>query len=331
MSISSYSHVYSSTPPSTSSFSYSQVRSRSANETGSLKYPRHLPALSAFLDPKGRTLNPVKLYTGWLSRRTGPRAPTHYLETSIKIAKGNKTGRLIVPCPVIPVTHTYDFNPSLLKRTKVERPVSGIKTTSGEALVTIQEKVQRTKLPRNVPILYHPDEGESIELEKNEEFVKKEDVERCPHCGQKAVVATVGEQTGNRGVHFNRDPVFEVTLSDPATEDLEIPVKFGLWPKTVRSMFYISLMIDALFIGAPVLLTLQTYFAIGLTPPVGTTAAQIAALAQTKLVNYIMAGVLFVTGLFVVPVYHKASWEGWKWLKQMAPYIKPIPKEERRI
>lgn len=135
--------------------------------------------------------------------------PTHECEMVVKIEKGKTSGTLIIPCAVYTLTHSIDLNPSLIKKATGERVKS----------FAVGEK-----------IAYDPDiyDVKLSEAEKKK-GVKLRELERCPNCGQKIVIAEVAE------TRYMSDPAITVRLSDPAPETLYIPVKFGIIDKEVRN------------------------------------------------------------------------------------------------
>jgi len=118
---------------------------------------------------------------------------------NVEIKKGEKKGEAWVPCTFETLSYGIDINPSLVKKKKP------------------------TKI-RNLPVdekfIYHPD-TEEVQLDEDERLEEYDEVERCSHCGQPAIVAEV------KSTKYRSCPLVEIELSNPATQDLIIPVNFG--------------------------------------------------------------------------------------------------------
>lgn len=130
-----------------------------------------------------------------------PNIATHIINDNVIIKKGETEGKIHIPVPCNLLGYTIDMNPSLLKRGK------------------IAGNYHRVQIPLNEKFIFHDDE--KLELRDGDEEMTCEEVSKCPHCGQKVTISQVS------AIEHKSDPEFTVRLSDAATENLSIPVKFG--------------------------------------------------------------------------------------------------------
>lgn len=159
-----------------------------------------------------------------------PVEPTHKVKMNIEIKKGQIEGTVLVPCAIYTLTHGIDLNPSLIKK-KTKEVVKNFKFGEKIAYDPKTEKVVLT-------------EEEKKMLEENpDKKIEWEEYERCPHCGQKAVVATVSE------TRYRSCPSIAVKLSDAAKEDVVIPVEFGLIKKDVRNAIWLPFVVAGVTFG----------------------------------------------------------------------------------
>jgi hypothetical protein len=206
----------------------------------------------------------------------------------IPIKKGERTGTIEIPCPTRLLSYTVDLNPTLLRRGK---------------------KIEDIKIPQNTsaPILYHPDEDESLVLHSGELITSSSEVERCPHCGQKAVVAEVTQH------HINSDPIIGISLSNPVSEDTLVPAKFGIFVPNIIRNYRAMILIDTEF-ALSVLL-------VALLPLVFPKAFLIE---QTSFMLVVFAAL----GLVFLPMINYPYIKTYRWYKSIKSRLVKLPKPD---
>lgn len=147
---------------------------------------------------------------------------------NLKIKKGEDSGHVHIPCAFETLTHSIDFNPSLIKKKGREfinffNPKEKWKFVEDKR----EENYYINKTKKKV--IYNPDKF-MIEMSKAEKKTGYylDEIERCSHCGQKTVISEIQE------TQYRSCPIIDVRLSDKAKEDLIIPIKFGV----ARAQFY---------------------------------------------------------------------------------------------
>lgn len=141
-------------------------------------------------------------YVGIIENSIYPKESTWKAKMNIEIKKGEKEGRVIVPCSILTISHSTDLNPSLIR--KKDKKI--IKNFSVEEKINYDPKTQDVILTK----------------EEKDEGYKLEELESCKKCGQKTVIAELSETS------YKSCPEIKVKLADETKEDLVVPVWFGI-------------------------------------------------------------------------------------------------------
>lgn len=166
--------------------------------------------------------NPLKWYISKIKNSIEPTNPTHKISMSVEIPTGQTEGRALIPCAIYTMDHSIDANPALIRKK--------------------DKKVVKT-YPTGKKIKYDSKKYDLIltdkEKKKGYELVE---IERCSHCGLKTVIAEVAE------TRYRSCPDIKVRVSDPAKEDLVIPVDFGVRKGQIIAGIIIPFIFDFLLI-----------------------------------------------------------------------------------
>jgi len=202
-----------------------------------------------------------------------PKEATHTVSMDIVIKKGEKTGKALVPCSIYTLSHEIDLNPTLV-----------VKKT-GEV----------KKVPLGRTFLFHPDE-EKLILEKGERVANWQEEERCPHCNRKIVIAEVAE------TRYLSCPEIRVSLSDPVSEDVKIPAKFGVRVREIHERLLMVMLVN-------VLLLLTTY---------------ISWLAIYSLGSCLVSIGIIALDLSFLPYLDYQTYKLWQWWRSMKATLQKV-------
>lgn len=168
-----------------------------------------------------------------------PRWYDMFVTINMKIKKGQKSGFINIPCSFEVLTHQIDLNPSLIRR-KDNKEMGYFNPREKWRFIEDEKIRTYKKIPLENKIVYNPKKYDVIitDEEKKKKWELFE-IDRCDHCGQKTWIAKVEE------THYKSCPIIKVGLSDPAKEDLIVPVKFGV----ARAQFYKGFINYIFFVG----------------------------------------------------------------------------------
>jgi len=217
--------------------------------------------------------NPLRCYLNWIRGSVNPKEATHTVSMDIVIKKGEKTGKALVPCSIYTLSHEIDLNPTLV-----------VKKT-GEV----------KKVPLGRTFLFHPDE-EKLILEKGERVANWQEEERCPHCNRKIVIAEVAE------TRYLSCPEIRVSLSDPVSEDVKIPAKFGVRVREIHERLLMVMLVN-------VLLLLTTY---------------ISWLAIYSLGSCLVSIGIIALDLSFLPYLDYQTYKLWQWWRSMKATLQKV-------
>ena len=235
-------------------------------------------------------INPIAWWKNQAEKSFLPPADavTHTITMDVVIEKGQTEGRVVIPADFDAYVQDVDLNPTLVKK---------VKSIDWENK-KLKEKMEEKKIrdfPRDTPVIVH--EGEEVRVNSNEE-VEYEEMEHCPNCGQKVMVATVSE------IRHQRDPVFTIKITDPALETLKIPVKFGFSIGDIRSECILPLLVDAgIVVASPIVMGIF----LGLNFP--------SNLFALVLVSYL---------LYAISIVNYKFYKFWQWYQSVKHTIQPV-------
>ena len=250
--------------------------------------------------------NPIRWYAWFLDAQITAEEPTDIIEMNVEIKKGEKEGAAIIPCSIFTVAHAIDLNPSLLK-----------KKTGKITEIPINGKVE---------VAYNPNE-DILLLNSDEKIIKQrpltpkdEEYEKCGNCGQKVVVAQVTQ------TRYRSCPKVEVELSHPVTEDVIIPMNFGINIDEIKSitktreifLVIASLMILMIFCAyAPIFFPNMSD---GIATWQPSEAVQLLMIQLSY--GIMLPGLLFFMTFFLLVPLLYASWATRKWWKSVEKTMK---------
>lgn len=159
-------------------------------------------------------------------KATPPQWYDMYVTMNVKIKKGRDKGAAVIPCAFETLTHSIDLNPSLIRK----KDSKDIGYFSDNYKFIEDKNMKGYKIDKARKKLYFNPKDYMLELTRAEKKQRYylHTISRCNECGQKTIIADVRE------THYRSCPIIQVKLSDKATEDLTIPVKFGC----ARASFY---------------------------------------------------------------------------------------------
>jgi len=237
-------------------------------------------------------MNPIKWYIHKVKNSIEPTNPTHRINMSIEINKGQTEGRALIPCSIYSMDHEIDTNPSLLRK-KDKKIIKNILT--------------------NENIKYDPEKFDVVltKEEKEEGYVLNE-VDRCPHCGLKTVIAEVAE------TRYRSCPDIKVRISDPAKENLVIPVKFGVRKGQILFTMFTPFVFDIFLIW--ILLTFKY-------PSLNILGESINKLVQFNIIIGIVMIVPVALFVFHIGVLcHYKAYKLSKWYKSVKQTLEKVEK-----
>jgi len=242
--------------------------------------------------------NPFRWYRNVLRNSIEPTDPTHRINMYVEIQKGKTEGRDLIPCAIYTMDHQIDVNPSLIRK---------------------KDKKFLKKLPLNKKIEYDSKKYDVIltKDEKNKGYVLTE-LERCKHCGSRIVIAEVAE------TRYRSCPDVKVRVSDPAKDNLIIPVHFGvrrgqiLFGMMFPFIFDVVLIWGALTLLYPNINVLGTWFHNGLAVIGGVN----------KIPLYIIAALMFLFFAHITILIHYKGFKLFKWYSKVKPTLKEVKGEK---
>lgn len=239
--------------------------------------------------------NPLKWYVGKIKNSIEPTNPTHKISMSVEIPKGQTEGRALVPCAIYTMDHTIDTNPALVRR-KDKRVVK--------------------KYPVNKKIKYDPKKYDLIltedEKKKGYELVE---IERCSHCGLKTVIAEVAE------TRYRSCPDIKVRVSDPAKENLVIPVDFGVRKNQILLGIFIPFILDIMI----VYLFFSVFFGFNFL-----NNLSIKLISSFSSLGYLVIGVGFLFLLHIAILAHYKGYKLFKWYSVTKPTLREVKNYKKR-
>jgi hypothetical protein len=238
--------------------------------------------------------NPIKWYQKQVLDSVEPTTLTHRIRMNIDIPKGDTKGRALIPCTIYSFDHSIDLNPALIRKK--------------------DGKVMK-EFPVNTQYSY---DSNKYDVQLTEEEIKNgytlEELEKCEHCGQRLVIAEVAE------TRYRSCPDIKVRVSDPAKEDLKIPVDFGINKTDVVAGMWAWAVIDGLIIAMllPVLFNLNwgqwlAQKIVAFTPSPILTAMLWVSVAVCS----------FLVSITLVKIHYK-SYRLWKWWNEVKDTVTEV-------
>ena len=239
--------------------------------------------------------NPLKWYISKIKDSIEPTNPTHKISMSVEIPKGQTEGRALVPCAIYTMDHEIDTNPALIRKK--------------------DRKVVKT-YPTNKHIKYDPKKYDLV-LTDNEKKNRYEliEIERCPHCGLKTVIAEVAE------TRYRSCPDIKVRVSDPAKENLVIPVDFGVRKSQIITGMVLPFVFDFLLIY----LFLTTTFEVN-----PLNAFTINIIQPIPIIGYFFIGAISLLLLHTAISAHYKGYKLSKWYSKAKPTLREVKNYRKR-
>lgn len=238
-------------------------------------------------------MNPIKWYIGKVKNSIEPTNPTHRINMSVEIPVGEKEGRALIPCSIYSMDHMIDINPSLIRK---------------------KDKKIIKNIPTDENIKYDPEKFDVVLTKEEKEggYVLNE-IDRCPHCGLKTVIAEVAE------TRYRSCPDIKVRISDPAKENLVIPVKFGVRKGQILFTMFMPFILDIFLVWA--VLSIKY-------PQLNILGESVAKLIQF---NYIFSILLIIpVCLFmchILVLSHYKAYKLSKWYNFVKPTLEKVEDE----
>ena len=241
--------------------------------------------------------NPIKWYTNVIKNSIEPTNPSHKIMMNVEIDKGQTEGRALIPCAIYTMDHSIDTNPSLIR--KKDRKL--IKKLS------VNKKIEFDSNKYDV---------ELTDEEKRLGYQLKE-LERCEHCKQKIVIAELAE------TRYRSCPDVKVKVSDPAKEDLVIPVQFGIRKGQVLLGMVTPFVFDLLIV----------YMAITILHPTWNffTSNIITEIAQKfKPIAYLSLALIGGMIVHIMAVSHYKGYKLFKWYNKTKSSLEKVKNYKHR-
>lgn len=239
--------------------------------------------------------NPIRWYINKIKNSIEPTNPTHKISMSVEIPKGETEGRALIPCTIYTFDHEIDTNPALIRK---------------------KDKRMVKKYPTSKKIKYDPKKYDLIltdkEKKKGYELVE---IERCPHCGLKTVIAEVAE------TRYRSCPDIKVRVSDKAKEDLVIPVNFGVRKGQIIAGIVIPFIFDALLIY----FFMVNFYGVNILN--NLTSKIISVLPG---IGYFVIGTLMLFCLHIIVLAHYKGYKIFKWYSKVKPTLREVKDYKKR-